>query len=106
MGKSLQREYITNSGEQRRDLRVHPGQLELTMKRLALTISEACEFARASRTSLYGAIGRGELAARKRGRRTIVLVDDLRNWIENLPKLSVETPRAPLATSTTSRSTN
>jgi excisionase family DNA binding protein len=76
------------------------------MERLALTISEACEVARASRTTLYRAIGRGELAARKRGRRTIVLVDDLRNWIENLPKLSVDAPRAARATSTTSRSTN
>jgi excisionase family DNA binding protein len=58
------------------------------MHKLALTISEACEVARASRTSLYNAIARGELTARKRGRRTLVLVEDLRNWVEGLPKLS------------------
>jgi len=76
------------------------------MERIALTIPEACEVARASRTSLYNAIGRGELQARKRGRRTLVLVDDLRDWIGNLPKLPVAAPISGSNTSTTLTSAN
>jgi excisionase family DNA binding protein len=53
---------------------------------LALTISEACSASRSGRTTLYGAIKRGELRARKRGRSTIVLVADLRAWLESLPE--------------------
>jgi excisionase family DNA binding protein len=59
------------------------------MERLALTIPEVCEIAGISRTSLYAAIARGELAARKRGRRTLVLQDDLKQWISSLPQLVV-----------------
>jgi hypothetical protein len=97
---------LQRDGEQHRDYRVQSGQLEIEMERIALTIPEACEVARASRTSLYNAIGRGELQARKRGRRTIVLVNDLRDWIENLPKVPVGAPISASATSTTSTSTN
>jgi excisionase family DNA binding protein len=52
---------------------------------LAYTISEACAEARAGRTALYEAIRAGALTARKRGRRTLILADDLRRWIEALP---------------------
>jgi excisionase family DNA binding protein len=54
---------------------------------LAYSIAEACEVARAGRTAVYEAIRAGELRARKRGRRTIVLADDLRRWLESLPVL-------------------
>jgi excisionase family DNA binding protein len=54
---------------------------------LAYNISEACAVARAGRTALYEAIRSGALRARKRGRRTLVLADDLRNWIESLPAI-------------------
>jgi excisionase family DNA binding protein len=52
---------------------------------LAYSIAEACSVARAGRTSLYEAIRSGALRAVKRGRRTIVLADDLRHYLENLP---------------------
>jgi excisionase family DNA binding protein len=58
------------------------------VEKIALTIIEACQAAGVSRTSLYAAIGRGELAARKRGRRTLVLVDDLKTWVSQLPRLA------------------
>jgi Helix-turn-helix domain len=52
---------------------------------LAYSIAEAYSVARAGRTALYEAIRSGALRAVKRGRRTIVLADDLRRYLESLP---------------------
>ncbi len=52
---------------------------------LAYTIAEACAAARAGRTAIYEAIAEGELKARKRGRKTLILAKDLRRWVEGLP---------------------
>jgi len=54
---------------------------------LAYSIAEACAEARAGRTSIYEAIRTGALRAVKRGRRTIVLADDLRRYLEALPAI-------------------
>jgi excisionase family DNA binding protein len=59
---------------------------------LALSVAEACEAASIGRTALYQAINRRELRAVKRGRRTLILADDLNGWIQNLP--AIETKRA------------
>jgi excisionase family DNA binding protein len=55
---------------------------------LAFTILEACAVARAGRSSLYEAIAAGSLRAVKRGRRTLILADDLRRWLEGLPAVA------------------
>jgi excisionase family DNA binding protein len=56
---------------------------------LAYSVNEACSLARAGRTSLYEAIRIGSLRARKRGRRTLILAEDLRRWLEALPPINV-----------------
>jgi excisionase family DNA binding protein len=55
---------------------------------LAFNVAEACSAARIGRTSLYEAIRSGELRALKRGRRIIVLADDLRRYLEGLPAVA------------------
>jgi excisionase family DNA binding protein len=61
---------------------------------LAHTISDACSIARTGRTSLYEAIRTGALRAVKRGRRTLILDDDLRSWVQSLPPVAVQTAKS------------
>ena len=60
---------------------------------LAYSIEQACEIANIGRTSIYDAIKSSKLIARKNGRRTVILAEDLRLWLQDLPA------RTPQATS-------
>ena len=55
------------------------------VQREGLSISEACAMAGIGRTKIYQAISDGSLKARKWGKRTLVLRDDLRDFLASLP---------------------
>lgn len=57
--------------------------------KLGYTINEAVDRAPVSRSELYLAMRRGELRAKKRGRRTIILHGDLSAYLASLPDYSV-----------------
>ena len=59
---------------------------------LAYLIPEACRVARASRSAVYRAIRDGELRAVKRGTRTLILADDLKNWLHSLAPIAPSRP--------------
>ena len=52
---------------------------------LAYTIPQAVQVAAVSRTELYRAAQRAEIVFRKRGKRTIILADELRRYVQSLP---------------------
>lgn len=54
-------------------------------EQLAFTVAQACKVAAISRTELYRSVRRGELTLRKRGKRSLILLDELRRWLECLP---------------------
>jgi excisionase family DNA binding protein len=56
---------------------------------LAHSIPETCSLACIGRTALYEAIRSGALRAVKRGRRTLILHDDLIRWVRSLPPVAV-----------------
>ncbi|MCK1721277.1 helix-turn-helix domain-containing protein [Bradyrhizobium sp. 141] len=55
------------------------------IQREGLSISEACAVVGIGRTKIYQAISTGKLKARKYGKRTLVLRDDLRDFLASLP---------------------
>ena len=71
---------------------------------LAYSVAEACAVASIGRTVLYEAINSGELRAVKRGRRTLVLADSLRKFIDGLP--AIEPKRARLTSELAGRAMN
>lgn len=58
------------------------------IQREGLSISDACAMAGIGRTKVYEAIATGSLKARKCGKRTIILRDDLRQFLASLPSAS------------------
>ena len=61
---------------------------------LAYSVREACLLACTGRTTVYEAIRTGALRAVKRGRRTLVLEEDLRRWVQSLPPVGVKSKQS------------
>ena len=57
----------------------------------AYTISQTAQVSALSRSEIYRAINRGDLIARKRGKRTLILAQDLQRWLDSLPV--IENPK-------------
>ena len=57
----------------------------LLMKKQGLSVNEACAIAGIGKTKLYEAINTGQLEARKYGKRTLILRDDLLRFLTSLP---------------------
>lgn len=55
------------------------------IQKLAYSISEAARVAPFCRTRVYEELKAGRLKARKAGRRTLILSDDLAAWLRDLP---------------------
>lgn len=58
---------------------------ESIIAREGLSISDACAVAGIGRTKIYEAISDGSLKARKCGKRTLILRDELRLFLTSLP---------------------
>jgi excisionase family DNA binding protein len=62
----------------------------LCLDRLAVSPIEAARIAGIGKTKLYEAMGSGELRSFKIGKRRLILIDELRNWLNqhsrNAPK--------------------
>jgi excisionase family DNA binding protein len=56
------------------------------LDRQALSIAEVSGVSGLGRTKIYEAIATGSLKARKCGKRTLILPDDLREFLTNLPQ--------------------
>lgn len=53
---------------------------------IAVTIPEAVKASGMSRSSIYEALKRGDLPARKAGRRTLITFADLQAYLASLPE--------------------
>lgn len=60
--------------------------MKLSEDKLAYDINDAVDAGAGSRSMIYEALRRGDLKARKRGRRTIILKDDLAAYLASLPE--------------------
>jgi excisionase family DNA binding protein len=65
---------------------------------LAHTVSEVCDLSRAGKTTVYQAISSGDLRAVKRGRRTLVLATDLKDWVYRFPAINDHRRTSPSPT--------
>jgi excisionase family DNA binding protein len=60
------------------------------MDQMALALDQAAHAAAVSKRTLEREVAAGRLVAVKRGRRTLVLAGDLREWLESLPRVRPE----------------
>lgn len=59
--------------------------MDTSVARLSYSIVELAELIGVSRSSVYSAIGRGELRALKFGQRTVIPMDEAQRFMASLP---------------------
>jgi Helix-turn-helix domain len=71
--------------------------MTMSLDKEALSINETCDVSGFGKTKIYVAISAGQLVARKFGKRTIILREDLSRFLAALPVANdeIKTPRAP-----------
>ena len=57
------------------------------MGRGGLSIAKLCDYASVGRTAAFAEIKAGRLIAHKRGRTTIILIEDADAWLQSLPRV-------------------
>ncbi|MEZ5919211.1 MAG: helix-turn-helix domain-containing protein [Alphaproteobacteria bacterium] len=67
---------------------------EQTMTELSLSIEDACKITGIGRTKIYQAINAGRLKARKLGKRTIILKQDLEVFLDGLESYQAKSENA------------
>lgn len=60
------------------------------MTKIAITLDEASAISGIGKTKLYCEIRAGKLTPRKSGRRTVILVDDLKAYLTSLPLANLQ----------------
>ena len=68
---------------------------QIPPKKLTYSIKEAAAALGVGRTTLWGAISDGKLAAMKLGSRTLIPADALRQWVASMPSRGRPSPRSP-----------
>jgi len=58
------------------------------MDQVLLKIADASKLTGVSRTALYAALKRGDIKAKKHGRRTLLEASTLKAWLDDLPSYS------------------
>jgi excisionase family DNA binding protein len=66
-----------------------------TVRRRAYSVNNAAEAIGTGRDGVYSAIRNGKLRARKFGRRTLILDEDLTAFLRNLPNADLTDPVNP-----------
>lgn len=56
---------------------------------LAVSIVDAAAMMGVSRATFYRELSAGRISARKSGKRTLVLVEEIQRWLDNLPTSNV-----------------
>jgi len=67
--------------------------MEINMEPILLTLVDAGKISGMSRTRLFEELGKGTIAAKKSGRRTLIVYETLKSHIENLPPAVIRAPR-------------
>jgi hypothetical protein len=67
------------------------------VRRGALSIAGFCDYASVGRTTAFEEIKVGRLIAHKRGRSTVILIEDADAWLQSLPLARPQTPEQAAA---------